>query len=345
MTNQPRKPKGTHVGGQFDRGAGGGLAAKLSGTQNAIEALIRGAVATKACWESEPGSQKRFALIAKRDELVAELRKAHPDTAYADSVTTGPLGIPVTKQYKYGYEQAKGEYDPESRTFTFAGEVSVTDHAPQAVLDDLPIRVTSQNRRSSFNEQYLGFNTIYSVTDYGEAWNNCDDEALLKEVRDSITENSTQLCNIATFDKDAGTAQIVPGLVVVLTKDGYSVRADTAEDLTLAQSELGYDEATTSGLSTHGVIDQGLQRAEKARDERAYLDQVVFKKQDGAYQVSHPDFGEIGVVKSVIEKRPGWGNGYVRRFVIQGEEECGSYETRRGAADSLVWKAERNQND
>ena len=131
---------------------------------------------------------------------------------------------------------------------THCGNSSLTDTVPIQVLRDTPIRVTTQDRDASFNEQYLGGNSLWSVTDYGKTWNACDDERVLADVKKDLLHNRTQACKLVVSEDGFGrSATVAPGIVIIVNRDGFSVRADTPKSLVQAQEELGYDQALKVG--------------------------------------------------------------------------------------------------
>ena len=103
---------------------------------------------------------------------------------------------------------------------------SICDSAPKEAVDALPITVIRQEREASFSESYLGFGCLYSVTDYGRAWNADSSAALAVEVADDLHRGWTQAIKIVHDHKgDSNTYDMATGLVVIVTRGGYSVRA------------------------------------------------------------------------------------------------------------------------
>jgi hypothetical protein len=92
---------------------------------------------------------------------------------------------------------------------------------PSEVWEKIPFKyqVVRESRSATFNESYLGMGMLYSVIDYGRAWDNPDDEAFLKNEK-SRMGNNVQLLNVWTEEKG-----LADRLVLVITHNGYYVVA------------------------------------------------------------------------------------------------------------------------
>lgn len=85
-----------------------------------------------------------------------------------------------------------------------------------------PIRVVTVDRAASFNEQYLGLGTLFSVGDYGTAWEGMKNnrEATIKKITDEVRANNhMQLCTVANKEH-----RLCDEVVVTVTKGGYAPR-------------------------------------------------------------------------------------------------------------------------
>ena len=95
-------------------------------------------------------------------------------------------------------------------------------HDTVQLPQDFPIRVLRVHRGNTFNENYLGLGTLFSVTDYGSAAKKTDEE-VIQEVREYIAHNKgTQAINVVRSKDDL---TLCDDLGVTVTRDGYSVRA------------------------------------------------------------------------------------------------------------------------
>jgi len=132
---------------------------------------------------------------------------------------------------------------------------SWTDHAPAEAVGAMQLRVARQDRDTSWNEQYLGLGCLWSSTDYGKAWDRTDIE-VLSDVREQLLNGRTQASKLLAveYDRDALTLPIVRGLVVVVSRNGYSVRPDTA----LAESRAEREpDSTTAHIIGAAVYNAG----------------------------------------------------------------------------------------
>jgi hypothetical protein len=72
--------------------------------------------------------------------------------------------------------------------------------------------------RWGFNESYLGLGYVSCCTDYGTAWANPDDNAIITMVKGE--RMSTQALNICRED-----LTVAKEMVIIVTKNGYKVKA------------------------------------------------------------------------------------------------------------------------
>jgi hypothetical protein len=102
------------------------------------------------------------------------------------------------------------------------------DGVPTEAVAALQLRIARQDRAVSWNESFLGLGCLWSSADYGRAWEREDIE-ILSDIREKLLADRTQATKLlaAGYDREATTAEIVRGLVIVVTHGGYSVRADT----------------------------------------------------------------------------------------------------------------------
>jgi hypothetical protein len=115
------------------------------------------------------------------------------------------------------------------------------DGAPAEAVAALQLRVARQDREASWNESFLGLNSLWSSTDYGKAWERTDID-VLTDVREHLLKGRTHaiLLLAGPHDRKVTTAPIVRGLVVVVSRGGYSVRPDTSTAENSAEREPGY---------------------------------------------------------------------------------------------------------
>jgi len=136
---------------------------------------------------------------------------------------------------------------------------SFCDKAPAEVIDALPIRVYRQDRSNSWNEEHLGLGCLWSCTDYGRTAAGNDAEAI-EEVRAGLAKHTTQATKIVKrFGRDATVAQVADALAIVITRNGYSVRAVFEGDTTVADAarELPPDLALTVGMAVFNAGGNG----------------------------------------------------------------------------------------
>lgn len=101
---------------------------------------------------------------------------------------------------------------------------TITDSVPQDIYRGLPVRIVDTGRENSWNESHLGMGCVYSCADYGRAYeayaaDPAKGTAML--IADVRSQTYVQACKIA---RDDGT--LCKGIVVMLNRNGYSVRAE-----------------------------------------------------------------------------------------------------------------------
>lgn len=106
---------------------------------------------------------------------------------------------------------------PYCRGTTIVPETAY-DTVPQHLWESLTFRVYRENRRGTWNEAYLAFGDVYSVTDYGAAWNANDDDALIAKVRDR--RSGCQLVKITNAE-----GILCDHIAIRVHRDGYVVEA------------------------------------------------------------------------------------------------------------------------
>lgn len=143
-----------------------------------------------------------------------------------------------------------------------ASQETWTDKAPDEAVAALQLRVARQDRETSWNESYLGLGCLWSSTDYGDAWN-ADDITVLSKVRADLLKDRTQACKLLAveYDSNAKTLPIVRGLVIVVSNNGYSVRADTTLAESNAEREPGYAAAHIIGMAVYHAGGNGTMAA------------------------------------------------------------------------------------
>ena len=101
------------------------------------------------------------------------------------------------------------------------------DSAPVDAVLSLPLSIVRIGRANTWNENYLGIGTLWSCTDYGRTAES-DDDAILADIRGKLATDRTQATKIVhPYERDAQTATLVDSLVIVVTRNGYSVRPYT----------------------------------------------------------------------------------------------------------------------
>lgn len=132
------------------------------------------------------------------------------------------------------------------------------DAAPAEAIAALQLRIARQDRDTSWNESYLGLNCLWSTTDYGDAWKRSDLE-VLTGVREKLLGDRTQATKLlaSDYDREATTLPMVRGVVVVVSRNGYSVRPDTAAAENLAEREPDYTTAHIVGMAVFNAGGNG----------------------------------------------------------------------------------------
>lgn len=100
--------------------------------------------------------------------------------------------------------------------FKDAEDETTTDYMPNEIWDAMKFEVYRTNLPLTLNEALLGLGCIYSCEDYGAAFKNPDDAALIADVKN---HKSHQACK---FLKDGKFADHVG---IIVKTGGYSVRA------------------------------------------------------------------------------------------------------------------------
>lgn len=143
------------------------------------------------------------------------------------------------------------------------------DCAPAEAVRDIPLQVVRQDRSASWNESFLGLGCLFSVVDYGRAWESSDAE-VMERVRDGC--DHVQACKIVQVDREAMTLPVVPLLAVIVSRGGYSVRA-VFDDLTAvaadAAEELDPQTALAVGTAVYRAGGNGTIAAALARRARS----------------------------------------------------------------------------
>jgi hypothetical protein len=139
------------------------------------------------------------------------------------------------------------------------------DAAPAEAVGALQLRVARQDRETSWNETHLGLNSLWSSADYGRAWDKTDIE-VMSQVREDLLGRHSRVAAtnlLATkYDSNATTLPIVRGLVIVVSRGGYSVRADNnglAERI--AERELPPGAAHVLGMAVYRAGGNGTMAA------------------------------------------------------------------------------------
>lgn len=94
------------------------------------------------------------------------------------------------------------------------------DTAPSEMVQALPHKVTRSDRRQSFLESYIGVG-LWSVTDYGRAWEANDAESLIAHVR--AEETHVQATKVARKTDDERVLQVCDGIRIDVHPNGYTV--------------------------------------------------------------------------------------------------------------------------
>ena len=106
------------------------------------------------------------------------------------------------------------------------------DTAPVEAVTSMDVVLVRQDRDATWNEQWLGANCFWSVTDYGDAWKNQDgDEALVEKVRRDLANDRVQAVKFWTREQyrngqNLQTMPVPERVFVIVTRGGYSVRTE-----------------------------------------------------------------------------------------------------------------------
>jgi hypothetical protein len=95
-----------------------------------------------------------------------------------------------------------------------------TDNAPDAVVQALPHKVVRIQRRQTALESLIGIG-LWSCTDYGTAWAENDDEALIAKVR--ADERHVQACKVTRKTDDPQVLALCDGILIDVHPNGYNV--------------------------------------------------------------------------------------------------------------------------
>ena len=149
----------------------------------------------------------------------------------------------------------------------YAGADSETfcDHAPDSVVSGLPLLVVRQDRGSSWNEEYLGHGCLWSSVDYGAAWSTSDEDVLAR-VRESLY-GVQAVKMVSKYGREDLRARVCDYLAVIVTRNGYSVRAAFAGDSTVGDAflELRGNDALAVGMAVYAAGGHGTMAAATGR--------------------------------------------------------------------------------
>ena len=128
------------------------------------------------------------------------------------------LGRNVDMQSRVPCARCKGNY----KGYGMEDRYSFVPRGPlmNEILARVPLRLVRQDRAQTFNEAYLGLGSLFSVSDYGRAWETKSDAALLDKVREEIRTSIVQVTHIVN-DED----ELPSDFIIVVQRGGYSVRA------------------------------------------------------------------------------------------------------------------------
>lgn len=100
---------------------------------------------------------------------------------------------------------------------------TLTDYATPEMWQGMTFKVIREEKgRFGFNEEYLGVGYVYTCGDYGRAWGDHNDSALIEDVRKSTGH---QACK---FAKNDGT--LADHIAILVTPNGYKVKAVFADE-------------------------------------------------------------------------------------------------------------------
>jgi len=150
-----------------------------------------------------------------------------------------------------------------------AGLENFTDNAPPEAIAALPLNVVRQERGNSWNESHLALGCLWSCTDYGRA-NGMTDAQVAQSIRDDKALQRVQACKVvAPYQRGDTSARLADSLAIIVTRNGYSVRAAWAGDSTVtnAARELDPDTAMVVGMAVYAAGGNGTMAAATARRE------------------------------------------------------------------------------
>jgi hypothetical protein len=114
---------------------------------------------------------------------------------------------------------------------------------PDEMYLALPFKVYRHNRNLTYGEELLGWNCVYSCTDYGRSFSASDD-SVIADVR---SHRSTQLCKVASK-----SLELCDHVGIFVAANGYSVRPvfrpDGLDALATIASERPYNEGMAVGM-------------------------------------------------------------------------------------------------
>jgi hypothetical protein len=93
---------------------------------------------------------------------------------------------------------------------------TITDTIPSEIVRSLPVVVIREDRRATWNEQYLGLGSLWSTIDYGRSWQLPDAE-VIAQARESMT--FVQACKVAP------DGILCQALCILLHRQGYTLTA------------------------------------------------------------------------------------------------------------------------
>ena len=92
------------------------------------------------------------------------------------------------------------------------------------ILNIVPIRIHRSGRKQTFNEAYLGYGMICSVTDYGE-YKQKTDEQLVEYIKKELSDDYIQACKL--LDRQE---RLCTSIGVYCNNNGYSIMAEFDTD-------------------------------------------------------------------------------------------------------------------
>jgi len=139
------------------------------------------------------------------------------------------------------------------------------NYIPAGLLSDIPLQVVRLDRGMTFNESLLGIGCLWSVQDYGKAWDMSDVDVLVK-VRAELGTTSVQAC--AVVDR---ADMLAEGIGIFVNRSGYSLRTITPETMAQIGRELDYATGMRVGMRVYGaggngtIAGTGIYRTEGSR--------------------------------------------------------------------------------